>query len=135
MTSLTIDADAVTVAQIRDVTVQLPNLDDLSLSGSIFVLDRRVLVGIGTVLRGRFGGRLQLLKGHVDKDVMNMLLEIPTGLHFTDVQIRGTRERPLSTVTLAEACSKTLVKLAYTVSFYSESHPFPQFSWSWHAEY
>ena len=116
VTSLTINTGVVTVAQIRDIIVQLPNLNDLSLSGSIAMMDRRTLAGIGTVLRGRFGGRLRLLKGHAVKDVMDMLLEIPTGLHFTDVQICSTYGCLLSTVTLAEACCKTIVKLSYTVS-------------------
>ena len=132
VTSLTINAGVVAVAQIRDIIVQLPNLDDLSLSGSVVAVDRRRLVGIGTALRGRFGGQLRLLKGHADKDVMDMLLEIPTGLHFTDVQICGTRECLLSTVRLAEACCKTIVKVSYTVSVCCESH---LFSWSgqfWH---
>jgi len=47
-----------------------------------------------------------------------MLLEIPTGLHFTEVQVLSTHECLLSTVMLAEACFQTLVKLAYTVSFH-----------------
>jgi len=104
--------------------VQLPNLDDLSLSGSIVTVDRETLAGIGTALRGRFGGRSRLLKRHADNRVVNMLLEVPTGLNFTEVEIRGTHECLLSTVRLAEACCKTLVKLSYTVSAFCECHPF-----------
>lgn len=117
VTSLTIDTGEATLMQIRDLMAHLPNLDTLSLSGTLVTADRRVLSGIGTELRGRFGGQLRLLDGYADEDVMNMLLEVPTGLRFTEVQIRGWYfERLRSTVRLAEACCKTLVKL----SFYGE---------------
>lgn len=59
--------------------------------------------------------------------VMNILLEVPTGLRFTEVDIRGRGYCLLSAVTLTEACCKTLVKLSYTVSFFCRFHPF---SWS-----
>ena len=124
VTSLTINTGVVTVAQIRDIIVQLPNLDDLSLSGSIVAADKRTLVGIGAALRGRFCGQLRLLKGHTNEDIVDMLLEVPTGLHFTDVQICGTYECLFSIVRLAEACCETIVKLSYAVSAYCESQPF-----------
>jgi len=80
-------------------------------------MDRDGLRGIGTVLRGEFGGQLQLLrlKRHADTDVMNMLLEVPTGLHFAEVHILGVYECLPPTVRLAEACGKNLVKLTYSV--------------------
>jgi hypothetical protein len=127
VTSLTLNTGTITLTRIHDIMVQLPNLDDLSISGSLITVGRDRFPGMGTVLRGRFGGRLQLLKGHADEDIMNMLLEVPTGLHFTGVQIRGTHECLLSTVRLAEACAKTLVKLSYTISVQGKSLPF---SWS-----
>ncbi|KAF9645582.1 hypothetical protein BDM02DRAFT_3119985 [Thelephora ganbajun] len=117
-TSLILTADTVTLLQIRDVMMQLPNLNDLSLSGSFVVTDRNTLRGIGTVLRGKFGGQLQLLRRHANADIMNMLLEVPTGLHFTEVHIRPINESLLSTVRLAEACDKTLVKLTYAVAIH-----------------
>ena len=134
VTSLTIDTDMVTLVQIRDVMVQLPNLNDLSLSGSLVAGDRNALSGIGTVLRGKFGGQLRLLSGYADKDVMNMLLEVPTGLHFTEMRIRGTHVSFLSTVRLAEACCKTLVKLSYAVSIHGKSYPFSWPSRFWRAQ-
>ena len=102
--------------------VQLLNLDSLSLSGSLVPMDRRALPVTGTVLRGRFGGRLQLLNGLAHEDVMNMLLEIPSGLHFTEIQIREARECLLPAVRLVEACSTTLMRLSYTTSSERESH-------------
>jgi hypothetical protein len=123
LTSLTIETDPVTIVQIRDILAQLPNLDNLSLVGFIDAVERRALPGIGTVLRGRFGGRLRLVNGYAEECVMNMLLEVPTGLHFTELHVRGVHESFLSTVRLAEACGKTLVKLSYTVSFNGKYRP------------
>ena len=125
--SLIMNTDVVTLVQIRDIMAHLPNLDDLSLSGSLTAVDRDVLSGIGTTLKGRFGGRLQLSGGCAGEDVNNMLLEIPTGLNFADVMIHCTHECFPSTVRLAESCGRTLMSLSYTASPYSKSYPF---SWS-----
>ena len=118
ITSLTMVTNTSSLAQVRDIIEQLPNLDDLSLSGTLVPVDRTTLVGIGAVLRGRFGGRLQLLREYAKKDAADMLLEVPTGLHFTEVEIRGIHGCLLSTARLAEACCKTLVKLSYAVTSY-----------------
>ena len=120
LTSLTIETDMVALVQIRDILVQLPNLDDLSLLGFRDTTERRVLLGMGKVVRGRFCGQLRLVNGYADKCVMDMLLEVPTGLHFTEIHIRGMHESFLSTVRLAEACGHTLVKLSYMVSFHGK---------------
>ena len=124
VTSLTIDTDAFDLFQIRDVMVQLPNLNDLSLSGFPVMVAGCALQGIGAVLRGRFGGQLRLFRGHVSVGIADVLLGIPTGLHFTEIQIYSTHECLLSVVRLVEACSKTLVKLSYTISLHCKSHPF-----------
>jgi hypothetical protein len=129
LTSLTIETDTVTLTQIRDILVQLPKLDDLSLSGFLGMAERNALPGMGTVPRGRFGGQLRLVNGHADRDVMNMLLEVPTGLHFTEVHVRGTHESFLSTVRLTEACGRTLVTLSYAVSIVGKSHPWSSQRW------
>jgi len=131
VTSLTISVGTTAFVQIQDIMVQLPNLDDLWLSGSSVMLDWRTPPSIGSALKGRFGGQLRLLEGYANTHVMNMLLEVPTGLHFTEVYINATRECLLSTVRLTEACGKTLVKLSYAVSLYGKSHPFFLSSYSW----
>ena len=132
-TSLTIDADAATLLQIRDIMVQLPYLNDLSLSGFPAKVEGKTLQGMGATLGGRFRGKLRLLKGHANEDTINMLLEIPTGLHFAEVDICGTQMYLLSAVRLAEACGKTLVKLSYVTPTYGEYHPFSWHSWFLHA--
>jgi len=125
VTSLTISTAVVTLVQVRDIMAQLPNLNNLVLSGPSAAVDRRELLGIGTALKGAFGGRLRLGDASVDGDVINMLLEIPSGLHFAELEICCTRSRlPSSAVVLAEACRKTLVKLSHTVAFYRKSYPF-----------
>ena len=123
ISSLIVDTDSITLVQVRDVMAQLPNLDNLSLSGSLAAVDRRDLSGIGSVLRGRFGGKLALRGGYADESVINMLLEAPSRLHFTEVLLYYRREHLLSTVKLAEAFCKTLVKLSHKVATFGKSHP------------
>ena len=72
---------------------------------------------------GCFGGRLRLLEGYTSKGVMD-ILDFPTGLRFTGVQIHGTHEHLLSTVRISEACIKTLLWPSYTASFRRKSNPF-----------
>jgi len=99
---------------------RLPNLDDLSLREPLHTGDRRELLGIGRDLRGRFGGKLVLRDVNcTNGDVMNMLLEIPTGLHFTEVDIHCATKCLPSVVRLVEACSGTIVKLFIMAAPYS----------------
>jgi len=122
VTSLTIKTNAFTLVEVRDLLALLPDLNGLSLTG--YLAAGGVPVGIGTVLRGRFGGRLRILKGPAHEGITKMLLEIPTGLRFTEMEIRCKCKFLLSTVKLAEACGETLVKLLYAVSVYGEAHSF-----------
>jgi len=125
-TSLTIDTGVVDLVQVRDVIAQLPNLDDLFLSGSHVGADREELLGIGTVLKGRFGGKLTISDKYAGEDIINMLIEVPSGLRFTEVQVSCTRRSLPLAFRLAEACGKTLVKLSYTVTLvHCKSHPSP----------
>ena len=128
VTSLTINPDGITPSEIQDVMALLPNLDDLSLSehpGS------GARVGTGAVPRRRFGGQLRLFSGSARSGIVDILLGIPTGLYFTEVQIH-TYEYLLSTVRLVEACSKTLAKLSYTISPHCKSRSFSRF---WRGKY
>ena len=127
VTSLAIDVDKITLVQVRGIMAQLPNLDNLILSASKSHarVDREESLGIGTVLERRLGGSLILYDGCVNEDVVNMLLETPSGLCFTEVQIHCfTSERLPSAVRLTEACGETLEKLSYKVTSQCEPHPF-----------
>jgi len=118
-TSLTISTTVIALVQVRDIMAQLPNLDSLALSASISdVVGRR---GIGTVLKGRFGGKL-MLRGP-GEGIANMLLEIPSGLHFTELEVYCP-ETPLpsSVIRLAGACRETLVKLSHIVPYHCKSY-------------
>jgi len=122
VTSLTINTGAVTLVQVRDIMAQLPNLNDLELSGYLAEVDRGKLPGIGTILKGRFGGRLMLREA--SEDIINMLLEIPSGLRFVELEIHCARNRLPSAIRLSEANGATLVKLSYTANFYCGSYRF-----------
>ena len=123
VTSLTISTGLVTLMEIRDIMMQLPNLDSLWLSGPLIGV---VSPGIGTILKGKFGGELRLSSRYTGESITNMLLEIPTGIHFTEFQIESPRMDLPSNVKLLEACGKTIVKLSYMVDSERESH---SFSW------
>jgi hypothetical protein len=126
VTSLAIDATIVDLEQMRDLLVLLPNLDNLSLSGTISVGPGTSLRGLGTVLRARFGGKLRLrgLNG-ADRDFVNMLLDVPTVLHFTEVHVHSGRAYHLSTVRLVEGCHSTLTKLSYGCLVAGKSYSSP----------
>ena len=123
VTSLRLMENSISLRQIREVITQLPNLDDLYLSGALSVTDKNQIRGIGTTLTAKFRGRLQLCTvspGCSHTDIVNMLLEVPTGLHFTDVHSWACVS---STVRIVEACSKTLMKLVYVIYSEGESAP------------
>ena len=80
--------------------------------------------GVGATPRGRFGGQLLLCGGCASQDVVDMLLETPSRLHFNAMQIYSMRECLPSAVRLMEACSKTLVKLSHGVASLGKSQPF-----------
>ena len=129
VTSLSVSTNTITLVQIRDIMAQLPNLDNLELSGYPTAVNKDILPGIGATLKGRYGGRLVLAERCVDEGVANMLLEIPTCLRFTEVEIRGTHRCFPLTVRLVEACGETLMSLRYTAYFDGKPNPFSWSSW------
>jgi len=122
VTSLAIKTDVFTLVDIQDLLARLPNLDDLSLS--CYLAANRAPPAIEAVPRGRFSGRLQLFEGPAHEDLTNMLLEVPTGLRFTEVVISCRRRCPPLTVRLVEACAKTLVKLSLAIFAHGKPHSF-----------
>lgn len=122
VTSLSIESRAVDLVQMRDAMLRLPALDDLSLSGSIAVESSGSSQGLGTVLRARFGGILRVGPESIDKGIVNMLLEVPTGLHFTWVDVHVDRECHSSVARLTEACRGTLARLWYRISVHGKHH-------------
>ncbi|KAF9645585.1 hypothetical protein BDM02DRAFT_3119989 [Thelephora ganbajun] len=87
VTSLEIFALRIDLVRVWDVMAQLPNLDDLRLRGDV-VEDGKLWPGLGTALKAKFGGKLELYGEHTDEGVVDILLEVPTGLHFTETTTR-----------------------------------------------
>ena len=106
-TSLAIDTDAAILMRVRDITAQLSNLEDLSLSGCLVATDKRGLPGNGE--------RLTVHSGRDAYDTIGMYLKTLSEPYFTEVCIHSTRKHLLSAVGLAEACCKTVVKLSHEV--------------------
>jgi len=128
VTSLNIETTLFTLVHLRDVMAQLPNLEDLSLTGCTMSKERWMR-GIGAAPRGRFGGRLILRNQYVEEDAVNVLLEIPSGLRFTEVQIHCAAKFLPSAVRVVEEFGKTLVKLSYNPIVPCKSHPFSSSGW------
>lgn len=124
VTSLAVEAVRIELIRVRDIMMHLPNLNDLTLTGTVVAQSGEALPGSGTVLKGKFGGEFRLRNGYIGEDFVNMLLEAPTGLHFTKLRIDANRACLLQTVRLAEACGKTLVELSYMGPNHGKSHPF-----------
>ena len=126
--SLAIKADDsdIDLMQTRDIMAYLPNLNDLILSGTVVARSEygKALPGLGTTLRGRFCGEFRIMDGHISEYLVNMLLEVPTGLHFTKLYVHADHPCLFWTMRLAEACCKTLVNFLYSCLKKSKSHPF-----------
>lgn len=114
VTWLTIEGGKIDLVQMRDIMAHLPDLNDLVPSGTIIVRFRKLLPGLGTVLRGRFGGELRIWEGYTGEEFVDMLLEVSTGLCFTKLGISGNPACLVQTVRLAEACCETLVNFSYS---------------------
>jgi hypothetical protein len=112
--SLTMKFVSVTNAQVFDVMEQLPNLDDFSLStfkGGDFP------AGAGEILRGRYGGKLELLVEDFHASIVRSLLEAPEGLGFKSIKaLCSTGDDLLVYVDLVAACRDTLADLDISVS-------------------
>lgn len=130
VTSLTIEARVMGLELMRDVVVQLPDLDHSSQSGSSTTESRKSLRRLGAAIRVGFGGRPRLRDESTDDEVLNMLLEVPNDLHLTEVCVYADRDCHLSTVKLAKAGRKAFAMLSYGGSIHGESCPFPPPSFS-----
>ena len=126
ITSLAIEGHGVGPVQMRDLMAQLPNLEDLSLFGAVEE-GGAPPPELGKVLKATFSGRLYLHASGID-GIVDMLLEVPTGLHFTKISILDERECRFLVVRLAETCRETLVELIYDDLTNGKSSPSPSSS-------
>ena len=122
-TSLTMEALSCQneFVHMLDVMAQLPNLENVTVSGNFVV--RVGKPRPATAPRGRFGGELRIRNGQTEKSFVNLLLEVPTGLHFTKIHVHPDCACLLQTVRLVEACCETLVELTYMGSILGKSSP------------
>jgi hypothetical protein len=67
----------------------------------------------GNELRGGFRGTLTLLVGTAHRDFFSMLINIPTGLHFTNLVVRVDGRHFQGALNLVEACKHSLEKLRF----------------------
>ena len=95
--------------QIHATLARLPSLNDLTLDGVLS--DGEFPLEFGSALEGDFHGALRLHIGLTHRDVFNMLTNIPTGLHFTKVDIVMDGKFFSNVVKLVEACKYSIRSL------------------------
>jgi len=96
--------------QIHMILARLPSLDSLMLAGIFPKMD----FPFGDAPRGDFRGALRLHGDLARGDVFNMLMNIPTGLHFTKLDIvRVDGKYFQDALRLVEACKHSLQKLRF----------------------
>ena len=97
--------------QVHATLARLPSLNDLTLDGALS--DGEFPLEFGSALEGDFHGALRLHMGLAHRDVFNMLTNIPTGLHFTKVDIVMDGKFFSDAVKLVEACKDSLQSLRF----------------------
>ncbi|KAF9651761.1 hypothetical protein BDM02DRAFT_545651 [Thelephora ganbajun] len=100
-------------ANVISVIRQLPNLDNLSLMSTEW--GGPIPPGTGELIKSRLSGRLRLRRQFAHRDILNTLMEVPTGLRFTEVEIRDARmDCFTATLDLVKACQDTLTRLHFS---------------------
>ena len=104
---------------------QLPDLDDLTLSGYLIPMARISFQGSEQPLCADSVDDCYSATDMLARMSTSWLLEVPPGLRFAEVDVYCTRKHLPLAVRPAQACDKTLLKLLHTVIFYGRSHPVP----------
>ena len=113
-------------AHIMSVMQQLPNLDNLSLLSQEW--GGPIPPGTGKLIQCRLNGKLRLRRQLAHHDLLNTLMEIPTGLQFTEVEIRDARMNCLpATLKLLGTCHDTLTKLHFSTLVQGDSSAYPSY--------
>lgn len=103
----------VLTAHIVSVIQQLPNLVNLSLMNTRW--GGPIPPGTGKLVPGRLSGKLRLRRQFAHRDLLNMLMEVPAGPQFTEVEIRDAwMDCFPASLTLVRACQDTLTKLHFS---------------------
>lgn len=100
-------------AHIISVIQQLPNLDNLSLMSTQW--GGSIPLGTGKLIQSRLSGKLRLRRRFAHRDLLNMLMEVPTGSQFAEVEVRDASMSCFpETRKLVSACQDTLSKLHFS---------------------
>jgi len=111
--SVDITFTEVLTTHITSVMQQLPNLDNLSLMST--KPGGPIPPGTGKLIQCRLSGKLRLRRQLAHRDLLNMLMEVPTGLQFAEVEIRDVWMGCFpATLKLVRACQDTLTKLHFS---------------------
>jgi hypothetical protein len=111
--SVDITFSKVLTAHIVSVLQQLPNLENISLRSTEWA--GMIPPGAGVLIQSRLGGKLRLRRRFAHRDLLNLLMEIPTGSQFAEVEIRDSSMSCFpATLKLVEACQHTLTKLHFS---------------------
>ena len=111
--SVDITFTKVLTAHIVSVLQQLPNLENLSLMSSEW--GGTIPPGTGELIQSRLSGKLRLRRKFAHRDLLNMLMEVPTGSQFAEVEIRDSSMSCFpATLKLVGACQDTLTKLHFS---------------------
>lgn len=111
--SVDITFSKVLTAHIISVIHQLPHLDNLSLMSEEW--GGAIPPGTGNLVQSRLSGKLRLHRKSARCDLLDMLMEVPTGPQFAEVEIRDASMNCLpAALKLVRACRSTLTKLHFS---------------------
>lgn len=111
--SLDITFTRVLTTHIISVIQQLPNLDNLSLMSSEW--GGTIPPGAGKLIQSRLSGKLRLRRKFAHRDLLIMLMEVPAGSQFAEVEIRDSSMNCFpAALKLVGACQDTLAKLHFS---------------------
>lgn len=111
--SVDITFSKVLTTHIVSVIQQLPNLDNLSLMSVEW--GGAIPAGTGKLIQSRLNGKLRLRRKLAHRDLLNMLMDVPSGPQFAEVEIRDASMNCFpATLKLVNACEDTLTKLHFS---------------------
>ena len=120
--SVDITFSEVLTSHIISVMQQLPKLDSLSLMS--MKRGGPIPPGTGKLIKCRLGGKLRLRRQSAHRDLLNMLMEVPTGPQFAEVEIRdASMDCFPATLKLVRACQDSLKKLHFSTVVLGISSP------------
>lgn len=107
---LHVKGSGITLDAIRAAMMRLPGLNSLSFDGCFS--NTELPLGVENLPKGEIHGVLKLHAGLAHRDVFNMLMNIPPGLHFTRVDIAKVDGNFFSdALALVKACEHSVKRV------------------------